>query len=431
MDSGGVLLREWEFLQSSVLPRVLDHVDGEPFRAWSVGSAADAVAIAVAFRHAAETRAVRRGRTPCRAIESFATNVPSDAPHVRFTLRDVGGVPTPRREACFERRDRRWLPAPAIAERVVLAVPSEPVDLVTLRPVSAGEQPDPATVLERVRVGGWVLFCEPPAAVPAGLAPAAVGGAGSPGLLFRRNGAARPLRAVRAPEADPPQSLADRLRQQELVSSYSGFARSLARRFARRGVPTNELEQVALLALVKAARRFDPGHRASFATYANATISGEIKRYFRDRAWMLRVPRSLQEEYLAVRKTQEELGHSLSRPPTSKQVADHLGATESEVRAALDVADAFSPASLDARSVDDEPIEIAVRDSAFARALDCHQLRTLLPQLRPTEQLVVKRLFFDGWTQQQVADEIGVSQMHISRLRSRALAKLRAQWSDG
>jgi RNA polymerase sigma-B factor len=395
------------------MPTLLEASDERTPRAWSIGSAEDAVALAVAFSHAEGDTAGQNGDR----LQLFASGLGQAAPKVSFALRDLGCVPAPRRDACFRLDHRRWVPDEAIAERVLLASPSEPVDLVTVR-----DREDPPTeALERLRVGGAMLFSTPPALPPGGFRPE-----GRHTRLFRKEDGPASAPIKERVDGEAVDTLAARRVQEELVGSHLALARSLARKFSHRGAPTDELEQVALLALVKAARRFDAARQAAFATYAKATIMGELKRHFRDKTWMVRVPRSLQELYLAVKQARDELGHELGSSPTPAQVAERLGVSEEAVLEAADAGNAYTPASLDVPvSDEDRPTDIPVTDPGFDRALDRQRLQDLLPQLGQREHLVLKRLFFDGWTQQQVADEIGVSQMQVSRLLSGTITRLR------
>lgn len=234
-------------------------------------------------------------------------------------------------------------------------------------------------------------------------------------------------------EACPSQAPLSKEERAGLVQAHCNLARSLARRFAYRREPLDDLEQVALLALVKAAGRYNPGRGSSFTTFAAASILGELKRHFRDKAWMLHVPRSLQDTYLAVKVTWEELGQTLRTSPTVQQIATHLGVSDEAVLAAMEAGDSYLPASLDTPSKDDDdPVtEVPVTDPGFDVLLDRSQLRESLPRLDRREQLIVKRLYFDGWTQRRVAEEIGVSQTQVSRLRARTLTKLRSALEEG
>jgi RNA polymerase sigma-B factor len=235
---------------------------------------------------------------------------------------------------------------------------------------------------------------------------------------------------ARPPSTEPTETLAQRQWQADLVQSHIRLAHSLARRFAHHGEPADDLEQVALLALVKAARRFDANRDTAFATYATASILGELKRHFRDKTWMLRVPRSLQERYLAVKEAREELNQELGCSPTIAQIAARVGVSEEAILEAMEAGDSYWPASLDVGTSEDEPVtEVPVVDEGFDRSLDRQQLRNLLPRLEHRELVILQRLYFDGWTQRRVADEIGVSQMQVSRLLVRTIAKLR-HWLD-
>jgi RNA polymerase sigma-B factor len=219
--------------------------------------------------------------------------------------------------------------------------------------------------------------------------------------------------------------------QQDLVTQHTRLARALAHRFLHRGEPSDELEQVAFLALVKASHRFDPQHNTTFATYATVSILGELKRHFRDKTWMLRVPRSTQELYLSIKEAREELGHQLGTPPTVRQIASRLEVSDEAILEAMEAGGSYWTASLDVRGPDGErSIDIPVTDGALDRVLDRQRLRVLLPRLDEREQLILKRLYFDGYTQQRVANELGASQMQVSRLLSRTIAKLRQWYGD-
>jgi RNA polymerase sigma-B factor len=258
--------------------------------------------------------------------------------------------------------------------------------------------------------------------------PADRGPVGADGRLLAKG---RGWAVTETPSAnyDPGRSLLRRDAQQRLVTDHLRLAGALARRFLHRGEPIDELEQVAFLALVKASRRFDPKHNAAFATYATVSILGELKRHFRDKTWMLRVPRSTQDRYLAVKEAREDLGHQLRTTPTVAQIATQLGVTDEVILEAMEAGGSYWTASLDGRAPDGErTIDLPVTDPALDRALDRQRVQALLPRLDHREQLVLRRLFFDGFTQQQVADEIGASQMQVSRLQARTIAKLR-RWA--
>jgi RNA polymerase sigma-B factor len=183
---------------------------------------------------------------------------------------------------------------------------------------------------------------------------------------------------------------------------------------------------------VKASRRFDPQRNNTFATYATVSVLGELKRHFRDKTWMLRVPRSTQELYLAIKESREELGHQLRSVPTVAQIAGHLGVTEEAVLEAMEAGATYWTTSLDGHTADGErSVDIPVADGGLDRVLDRSRLHSVLPRLDRRERLVLQRLYFDGYTQQRVADELGASQMQVSRLLARTIAKLRAFCGEG
>jgi RNA polymerase sigma-B factor len=419
------LWREWDLLQREVMPSLLEVEEGHrPPRVWSVGSLADAVAVTVAFRHA--SRGDRSG-SPMQAYASDPT--PGDLSPVGFKLSEIRCVPAASRSASFHRQDYKWIPDHAIAEQIVLSQPSDPVDLVTVRAEDALTPHRAGLVLEQLREGGRVLLIDGPlfAIDDRHLQPIGAGG-----RLFRKcSKSRRPSPGPGDPVEDGGETLAQRQRQADLVARHLRLARSLARRFAHHGEAKEDLEQVALLALVKAAKRFDPDREASFSTYATASILGEIKRHFRDKTWMLRVPRSVQERYLSIKDTRELLTHELGAAPTVDQIATHLGLSRQVVVEAMEAGENYWPESLDVGVFDGEPTrEIPVIDPHFDRALDRHQLHGLLPSLDCRERLILKRLYLDGWTQRRVAEEIGVSQMQISRLLVRTIENLRSQLDD-
>lgn len=221
--------------------------------------------------------------------------------------------------------------------------------------------------------------------------------------------------------------------EQQLIKDHLGLARALARRFAHRGEALDDLEQVAMLALVKVARRFDDSVGASFSTYATTSILGELKRYFRDHSWMMRVPRRTQETYLAFKRASEALEQDLGRPASIPELSAYVGVSDEEILEAMEAGRSFWPASLDTAPSEDAPApidELATDDEGFDLALDRHRLQELLPALDKREQLIINLLFFEGRTQQSVAERIGVSQMQVSRLLHRILANLRRQLVD-
>ena len=215
----------------------------------------------------------------------------------------------------------------------------------------------------------------------------------------------------------------------ELVEAHAGLARHAARRFANRGEPTDDLVQVAMMALMRALDRYDPTRGVKFSTFATSTMSGELKRYFRDHAWSMRVPRSVQELHLDTNEAVETLRHQLGRSPTLTEIARYLDETEDEVALAIEAGRAYRVASLDAprRSEDDDTrvLQVGSDDPELAAADERSILSPLLAHLAPREQLILRLRFERGLTQSEIANEIGLSQMHVSRLLARSLAELR------
>ena len=183
-----------------------------------------------------------------------------------------------------------------------------------------------------------------------------------------------------------------------------------------------------MLGLVKAVDRFDPDVGAAFTTFAGRTIEGEIKRHFRDAAWSVRVPRSTKERHLEVRRAREQLGHRLGRSPTVREVASHLGIARDDVLQALVASAAFTSSSLEPGRVDgsgeDRSRRLAERDDDLDGTVDRVFVERMIQQLPEREQTIVRLRFFEELTQSEIAERVGVSQMHVSRLLRRSLALL-------
>jgi RNA polymerase sigma-B factor len=217
----------------------------------------------------------------------------------------------------------------------------------------------------------------------------------------------------------------------ELVAAHLGLAEYLARRFANRGEPLDDLVQVASLGLLKAVDRFDPTRGVEFSTYATHTVVGELKRHFRDKGWAIRAPRRMQELYLRLGKVVASLGQELGRSPTIAELASETQVSEEEVLEALEAGQAYRFASLDAPSTGDgEGDTLASRlgaeDPGLVDAERRATLSPLLSQLPPREQMILHLRFFEGLTQSEIAVRLGISQMHVSRLLARSVAQLRA-----
>lgn len=217
----------------------------------------------------------------------------------------------------------------------------------------------------------------------------------------------------------------------QLVSSHMGLAAYLARRFANRGQPLEDLTQVAALGLLKAVDRFDPGLQIEFSTYATTTIVGELKRYLRDKGWAVRAPRRMQELYLSLSQVIDSLGQELGRSPTIAELAVEVQASEEEVLEALEAGQAYRFASLDAPKPDSEGGEpvgdtLGGEDAELARAEQRATLEPLLSRLPPRQRQIVHYRFFEGLTQSEIARRLGISQMQVSRLLTRSVAQLRS-----
>jgi RNA polymerase sigma-B factor len=226
--------------------------------------------------------------------------------------------------------------------------------------------------------------------------------------------------------------------RQKLITMYLPLVRSLARRYASRGEQFDDLVQVGAIGLIKAIDRFDLERGVELTTYATPNIVGEIKRYFRDKGWSVRVPRGLQELNIRLNKVIDELVPKLQRSPTINEIAEAAGATPEEVLEALETSQAYNSVSLQAapngESGDDETGLIDYMGTEEA-AYDTMEDRTMLApgfaKLDARERYILHLRFFEGLTQSQIAARVGISQMHVSRLIRRALEKLRANIGEG
>jgi RNA polymerase sigma-B factor len=212
----------------------------------------------------------------------------------------------------------------------------------------------------------------------------------------------------------------DEAHRNRLVERYSGLAVSLARRFEHRGVPLDDLVQVAQIGVLNAVERFDTDRGIAFTTFATATVLGELKRYFRDKTWAVKVPRGIKELHIRIGPALEDLRQRLGRSPTIAEIAAHLDASEEDLLEAMEAGAAYRPDSMDARSIvppreDDEVVETRVT------------VRALMAQLPDRERTVVYLRYFEDLTQAEIAAQVGVSQVHVSRLLRQALERLGRQ----
>lgn len=217
----------------------------------------------------------------------------------------------------------------------------------------------------------------------------------------------------------------------DLIVAHLNLVRYLAVRFANRGESIDDLIQVGTVGLIKAIDRFDPERGVEFTTYATPTIIGEIKRYFRDKGWALKVPRRLQELNLAVNRAVEILTVELGRGATVADLALHLGATDEEIIEAQELGQAYNLLSLDSELGTEGDAKattlldyVGAEDSELELLEDRANLERAIHVLDPRERVIVYLRFYENVSQTEIAKRLNVSQMHVSRLQARALAKL-------
>jgi len=215
--------------------------------------------------------------------------------------------------------------------------------------------------------------------------------------------------------------------REQLVTAHLGLARQLARRFSHRGEPLDDLVQVASLGLVSAARRFDPDRGVEFSAFATRTIIGELKRHFRDKGWAVRASRRVQELYLELGHATASLSQRLGRTPTVAELAQETGTSEEAVLEALEAGQGYSTTSIDVPEGEDDPLSarLGARDGGYEVIEDRALLGPALAALPAREQAILRMRFVEGRTQSEIAEVVGVSQMHVSRLLSSSLRELR------
>ena len=212
-----------------------------------------------------------------------------------------------------------------------------------------------------------------------------------------------------------------------LVQRFLPLARSLAARYRASDEPLEDLVQVACVGLLNAIDRFDPSRGAAFSSFAVPTILGELRRHFRDRTWALRVPRERQELYLRIERARDELTGPLGREPTLAELGQRLDATEEQILQALELNAVFRAVPLEVEGEDEDGRAMpGTLDPEFDRADDRAVLAALMPALGPLETEVVRLRFAEDLTQEEIGRRVGVSQMHVSRVLHRSLARLRA-----
>jgi RNA polymerase sigma-B factor len=221
-----------------------------------------------------------------------------------------------------------------------------------------------------------------------------------------------------------------RLLENELITVNHEVALEVAARYRGRGIPVDDLQQVACVGLVKAVRGFDPDKATDFLSFAVPTMRGELRRHFRDAGWTVRPPRSVQEMQARITRAQGELWQLLGREPDPTEIADHLDVELDPVLEALGASGCFAPSSLDATSEENEaaPIErLGGAEPGYARAEARVALRPLLSDLSSRERRILELRFVEDRTQAEIGQEIGVTQMQVSRLLSGLYTRLRSE----
>lgn len=211
---------------------------------------------------------------------------------------------------------------------------------------------------------------------------------------------------------------------EELVRIHLPLARALAGRYAGRGIERDDLEQVALLALCKAIHRFDLAKDTEFGAYATPTITGELRRYFRDHGWLVRPPRDIQERRQVVAMATSELAQDIGREPTAEEVAEDLNMTPEQVREAWTASANLRPWSLDTTAPDGSQL-MELADGEEEPREDAVIVQAVVAQLPPREQMLVRLRFEEDLTQAEIAEQMRLSPMQVSRLLKRTLAVLR------
>jgi RNA polymerase sigma-B factor len=217
----------------------------------------------------------------------------------------------------------------------------------------------------------------------------------------------------------------------ELIEAHLGLAEYLARRFNNRGEPLDDIVQVASTGLIKAVDRFEPERGLEFSTYATHTVVGELKRHFRDKGWAIRVPRRMQELHLRLSTLVSSLNQDLGRSPTIPEIAQAAGVSEEEVLEAMEAGQAYRFTSLDAPAPGGDDgggslgSSIGHDDEGMVDVEHRVALSPLIAKLPARQQKILHLRFFEGLTQSEIAAQLGISQMHVSRLLARSLAQLR------
>ena len=249
----------------------------------------------------------------------------------------------------------------------------------------------------------------------------------APALAFTERGRVRRVIAEYARTGDS-------VLRNQIISAYQGLAYSIAGRFRRPGEDLDDLNQVALIGLMKAVDRFDPDRGTELTTFATATILGELKRYLRDRGWSVRLPRRINDLHLRSQQAIDDLTQELGRSPRMLEVSERVGAPLEDVLEALDAGGLRHTASLESPVVAGDEVALANRfgslDDNLAGVDRRMDLQPLLLRLPERERLILRLRFMSGCSQTEIASRVGVSQMQVSRLLTRSLAQLRLWVAD-
>lgn len=226
----------------------------------------------------------------------------------------------------------------------------------------------------------------------------------------------------------------DRSVRNQLVERHMGLAIHIAGRYRRANMSDDDLRQVAMVGLVKAVDRFDPDYGSTFSAFAGRTIEGELKRHFRDRTWVVRVPRSAKELHLLVRRANDELSQALGRSPSVDEIAEHLALDRDDVLRGLSASAAYQVGTLDSGGDDaaDTPTErqgaLATIDTGFEDSENRQVIAGLLERLPERQREIVRLRFFERMSQSEIGEAMGISQMHVSRLLRRSFDEMR-EWA--
>lgn len=226
----------------------------------------------------------------------------------------------------------------------------------------------------------------------------------------------------------------DRTVRNQLVERHMGLAIHIANRYRRANMSDDDLRQVAMVGLVKAVDRFDPDFGSPFSAFAGRTIEGELKRHFRDRSWVVRVPRSAQELHLQVRRANDDLSQRVGRSPSVDEIARHLGIDRDDVLRGLSASAAYQVGTLDAGAdaESDTPTDrqraLATVDTGFEDSENRQVIAELLERLPERQREIVRLRFYERMSQSEIGEAMGISQMHVSRLLRRSFEELR-EWA--